>query len=189
MNETESRISPPEVPRSGPRHGLDAATEEGRLTQALEEYRALLEAGRKPDRHEFLRRYPEIAVALSECLAGLEFIHEVAADLSQVTTDHPPPPLATEGLSSEQPLGDFRILREVGKGGMGIVYEADFSGSQRIPGRGPPSVPQREEMFPTGLPPSGKRSGGNSSPRFSLIMERRTAQMIRTAAYQPNSPG
>jgi hypothetical protein len=46
--------------------------EDGRLTQALEEYRALLESGRKPQRREFLAHYPEIAEALSECLAGPE---------------------------------------------------------------------------------------------------------------------
>jgi WD40 repeat protein/serine/threonine protein kinase len=99
--------------------------EEGRLTQALEEYRALLEAGRKPDRQEFLARYPEIAEALSECLAGLEFVHAAADNLSQEAPGRLPAALSSEVLPSEHPLGDFRIIREVGKGGMGIVYEAE----------------------------------------------------------------
>jgi serine/threonine protein kinase len=126
MTETNNRISPCDFPRSAPPDGSDSAAQEGRLTQALEEYRALLEAGRQPDRREFLTRYADIAEALSECLAGLEFVHGVAADLSQASREGKDvAPVAVEGLQLEQPLGDFRIIREVGKGGMGIVYEAE----------------------------------------------------------------
>jgi serine/threonine protein kinase/Flp pilus assembly protein TadD len=121
MTETERTLSPHELPASG---SADAA-DEGPLTQALEEYRALLEAGRKPERAAFLARHPEVAEALSECLAGLEFVHAAAASLSQDAAGRPAAALASEILPPGQPLGDFRILREVGKGGMGVVYEAE----------------------------------------------------------------
>jgi serine/threonine protein kinase len=96
--------------------------EDARVIRALEEYRALLEAGDKPDRDAFLTRYPEIAQSLAECLDGLDFVHQAAPQLSQ--------PAAIDGVTSdaeiqaEGPLGDFRIVREVGRGGMGVVYEA-----------------------------------------------------------------
>ena len=52
--------------------------------------------------------------------------------------------------------------------------------SRRIPGRGPPTVPEREETVPTGFPPAGKRPAGIFSTHFSgfqpaNITERRTA--------------
>jgi hypothetical protein len=45
---------------------------------------------------------------------------------------------------------------------------ASQPGSRRIAGRGPPSVPGREETVPTGFPPAGKRPAGNSATHFDL---------------------
>ena len=33
--------------------------------------------------------------------------------------------LAEDGLDTGEPLGDFRLIRETGRGGMGVVYEAE----------------------------------------------------------------
>jgi WD40 repeat protein/serine/threonine protein kinase/predicted Zn-dependent protease len=104
---------------------LDLPIDDPRLIQALEEYRAALESGHRPSRQSVLVRFPEIASALGGCLAALEFVHQVASRAGQVN--------ATElalggGVSASQPrmpLGDYRIIREVGRGGMGVVYEAE----------------------------------------------------------------
>jgi eukaryotic-like serine/threonine-protein kinase len=93
-----------------------------RLMRAVEEYLGELESGRRPDRREFLRRYPDIAGPLAECLGGLELVHRAAVE------DKAPRVNATdfevgEGLPAN-PLGDFKIVREIGRGGMGVVYEA-----------------------------------------------------------------
>jgi WD40 repeat protein/serine/threonine protein kinase len=96
------------------------------VVRALEEYRAALEAGCRPDRAAFLARHPEIAEALAECLDGLEFVHAAASGLSEAGAapagGKPAPAL---DLPLGGPLGDFRILREIGRGGMGVVYEAE----------------------------------------------------------------
>jgi serine/threonine protein kinase len=87
-----------------------------RVSAALEEYLAALDAGHAPPREEFLVRYPEIARALSECLDGLAMIHAASLSMATALPDAPDLP--------GPELGDFRILREIGRGGMGIVYEA-----------------------------------------------------------------
>jgi hypothetical protein len=80
-----------------------------------------LESGRHPDRREWLARHADIAPALNECLVGLDFVHE-AADSMHSTL---PPSQEAEMLAwTSEPIGDFQIVKEIGRGGMGIIYEA-----------------------------------------------------------------
>jgi serine/threonine protein kinase len=95
------------------------ATEDPRVLQLVQEYLALLEAGQRPDRDAFLTRHPEIAAEVAECLDGLEFVHAAAPQL------RPPSGPTNVDLSLAAPLGDYRIGREIGRGGMAVVYEAE----------------------------------------------------------------
>ncbi|HTW93243.1 MAG TPA: serine/threonine-protein kinase [Tepidisphaeraceae bacterium] len=92
-----------------------------RLVKALEEYMAALESGKRVSRQELLNRNPEIARQLTACLQGLSFVQSAAADMMN-------PPAATRAQEIDgitvQPLGDFQLVKEIGRGGMGIVYEA-----------------------------------------------------------------
>jgi serine/threonine protein kinase len=89
-----------------------------RLLRAAQEYLAALEAGRPPDRTAFVARFPELSAELGPYLDALDLFH-TAAPLVQASER----PAADELLAAE-PLGDFRLLREIGRGGMGTVYEA-----------------------------------------------------------------
>ncbi len=110
-----------------PEHDARAARtgpEDPRVIAAVEEYLAALEAGGRPDRGAFLARHAAIAGPLAECLDGLDFVQSAAPRLQ-------PPPAAD--LFAGTTLGDFRIVREVGRGGMGVVYEAEqVSLSRRV---------------------------------------------------------
>ncbi len=92
------------------------------MARALEEYLAAAEAGTATPREEFLARHPELADDLGACLAALRFISRAAVG---------PRALAAEAAGEDalgQALGtlsDFRLIREVGRGGMGVVYEAE----------------------------------------------------------------
>lgn len=101
-------------------HGNAARPQDAEIGRVMETYLAALEAGEPVDRKAWLARFPQWAEALSPMLEQLEALHGMAvrvADGEEVDTpagDAPPPQ-----------LGEFRIVREVGRGGMGIVYEAE----------------------------------------------------------------
>jgi serine/threonine protein kinase len=92
-----------------------AAEDDPRILAISREYLADLEAGRTPDRDAYVARCPDLAEELSECLDGIELAHSLRRP-------HPSAPQAPD--LSGTPLGDFQIIREVGRGGMGVVYEA-----------------------------------------------------------------
>ncbi len=96
---------------------------DGRIASALEEYAAAIEAGHPLSKEDLLLRYADIADELVGCLDSLEFIHQVAPQLDDCEM------LRTEKDEStirpSATLGDFRIAREIGRGGMGVVYEAE----------------------------------------------------------------
>lgn len=98
-----------------------AEPDDRRLFRAVQEYLDELESGRRPDRRKWIARYPDLAEALDEALAGLDIMHRAAAAVNAPARPAPEPGLAAELCA---PIGDFRIVREIGRGGMGIVYEA-----------------------------------------------------------------
>jgi serine/threonine protein kinase len=92
------------------------STEDAELAQVLETCVTALEAGQAVDVEAVLAEHPSIADRLRACLVSLHML-ECNADALL--------PVATVAGSGPERLGDFRILREVGKGGMAVVYEAE----------------------------------------------------------------
>jgi len=94
----------------------EARVDESALGEAIAEYLELERAGTAPSPREFAERHPECAAALKSCLdvlAAVSGAEEPGAGIPRV-------------------LGDFRILRLIGRGGMGLVYEAE---QQSLPRR------------------------------------------------------
>jgi tetratricopeptide (TPR) repeat protein len=95
-----------------------SAPEDSQVLRAVEEYLGALEAGTPPPRAEFLARHAAIASRLGQYLDGLELVHRAASVAGPIGDGE------AEALSHAEPLGDFLLVRELGRGGMGVVYEA-----------------------------------------------------------------
>ena len=113
-----SESNRPEIPPSSseeldvaPTHVWLPDESSSQLATLLDEFLAELQAGRRPDRQKLLDEHPDLAMQLEQCLSGIEFIHQAS--------------LVRPAAESLGQLGDFRIVREVGRGGMGVVYEAE----------------------------------------------------------------
>ncbi len=126
MKPTEDAFPDPSMPPAGPPTRSSVGQDNPQVIQALREYVSALEAGRQPNRQEFLAQHRDLGDALVECLDGLEFLHRAAPQWQES-----PPALAIASveppaaIQQAAPLGDFRLLREIGRGGMGVVYEAE----------------------------------------------------------------
>jgi len=92
------------------------------VAAALREYLNLQETGTPATRLEWAQRHIDLMPQLECYLDGLRLIQEFS----------PPLRIASAELQDEinpkwqtQPIGDFQLLRRIGRGWMGVVYEAE----------------------------------------------------------------
>jgi serine/threonine protein kinase len=87
---------------------------EALVGQVADEFTQRLNRGERPSVEEYAAQHPEIAELLREVLPALGLLRRPDVEAALADAD---PNLA-------EPLGDFRLIREIGRGGMGVVYEA-----------------------------------------------------------------
>lgn len=114
VSDASSAIESAPNPSSQSAFSIESLTEKQqiRLTHALDEYLQSLEQGTCFDIDEYCREEPVLRQALSVYLEKLNALYGLTADGQKADATIP------------KTLGEFRLEREIGRGGMGIVYEA-----------------------------------------------------------------
>jgi serine/threonine protein kinase len=85
--------------------------------QVAEEFAERCRKGESPSISEYEARYPEFAPRIRKLLPTVAMMEQLKRDAQASTGGEPV-------RSIPERLGEFRVLRELGRGGMGIVYEA-----------------------------------------------------------------
>jgi eukaryotic-like serine/threonine-protein kinase len=91
----------------------------GRFDELAEEFAARCRRGERPSLEEYVDRLPEMADEIREMFLALVEVERAQGDARDEALKH------ESGRPRLKELGDYRLMREIGRGGMGVVYEAE----------------------------------------------------------------
>jgi WD40 repeat protein len=113
-------------------HNEDTASypREQRVEEVLAVYLEAARTGQAPDRRELLARHPDLAAELEDFFGDHDLVRDLAEPFrtGAANADTPAPAAADTAtfLADHMPgrFGDYELLEEIARGGMGVVYRA-----------------------------------------------------------------
>jgi WD40 repeat protein/serine/threonine protein kinase len=90
------------------------------LDDVLADYLRAVERGETPDRDDLLARHLDLADELRQFFANHDRMKHVAQPLCEATATHP----ASDTAARIRYFGDYEVLEEIARGGMGVVFKA-----------------------------------------------------------------
>ena len=153
----------------------------GRFDELAQEFAERYRRGERPSVEDYVEILPELADEIREMFPALAAVERVQADAENDALTRLHAPLLKE-------LGDYRIVREIGRGGMGVVYEAE----QVSLGRRWRSRSFRATWCATAMPSSGSAAKPRPlrgcttriSCRFSKLGKRATSPFTRCSSFR-----
>jgi WD40 repeat protein/serine/threonine protein kinase/tetratricopeptide (TPR) repeat protein len=99
----------------------DPSSEINPLDELAEEFVERYRRGERPPLTEYIERHPGLADEIRDLFPGLVLMEGIRPEAGEATGGY----IVRSTSTQLERLGDYRILREVARGGMGIVYEAE----------------------------------------------------------------
>ena len=90
------------------------------------EYIERLRQGESPSIEDYAAQHPELAEEIRDLFPTVAVAEGLKARQARLSDGR-----ATLGAARPERLGDFRIIREIGRGGMGVVFEAEQESLRR----------------------------------------------------------
>ena len=148
------------------RPSRDSSDRERQLDSAIAVYLQAVEAGRAPDRREFLAQHPDFADDLISFFADEDRVRKLAGTmLVRVGASGGSQPVAGNSRSDSDAelgvggeFGDFELLEKIAVGGMGIVFKARQKHLNRV-------------VALKTIRPSALRPGDDAVQRFRIEAE------------------